>query len=141
MQKTFHFIIGLLLVITLLTACTNQKLPCEPQNAAMSVTISITGKDNETILSDYQVGIFDGNTVLDVLVYAAQKNNIQLDYTGLSKTAYVKGIDNLYEFDYGSASGWVYAINDPVNCPGESCGAYKLKDKDQIRWKYITERL
>lgn len=138
MQKTLYSIIGLLLVCTVLTACSNHMPPCEPENAAMTVTISITGKDDEIILSDFPVGIYDGNTVLDVLVYATKKNNIQVDYIGFDKTAYIKGINNLYEFDFGSASGWIYAINDPDNCPTVSCGAYAPEDKDQIIWKYIS---
>ncbi len=139
MKRYIYLIICLVTCVCLLVSCSTQKLPCKPADAPMAVTINIIGTDKTQILPQTEVGIFEGNTVLEVLQYVIKENDIQLEYSGLGKTAYIKGIDNLYEFDYGPASGWMYAINDADNKPMVSCGAYQLKDSDQITWIYVTE--
>ena len=141
MKKLFFFSVSLICGLMLFVSCSGQKMPCDPLHAPMTVTISILGKDDETILPEYNVGIFEGNTAFEALKYAAKENNITIDYSGFDSTAYVKGINNLYEFDYGSSSGWIYAINDPDNCPTVSSGVYKLQNKDHIRWMYVTNML
>jgi hypothetical protein len=52
-------------------------------------------------------------------------------------TAYVKGIDNLYEFDKGPESGWIYFINGERAT--QSAGVYKPAEGDSIVWQYIIE--
>ncbi len=139
MKRSIGLFICLVACICLLMSCSAQKQPGKPADAPMAVAISIIGAEGEQVLPQTEVGIFEGNTVLDVLQYVAKENDIQLEVAGLGKTAYVKGIDNLYEFDYGAASGWMYTINGTDNKPMVSCGAYELKNSDQIEWIYVTE--
>ncbi|MFA9381141.1 MAG: hypothetical protein ACERKO_08780 [Acetanaerobacterium sp.] len=47
-------------------------------------------------------------------------------------------MDNLYEFDHGGESGWIYLIDDQDGPPGVSCGAFSLEDGDFLRWTYVT---
>ena len=47
---------------------------------------------------------------------------------------YVEGINNLYEFDCGEQSGWMYAVNGWY--PNYGCSAYTLSDGDVIGWAY-----
>jgi hypothetical protein len=53
------------------------------------------------------------------------------------KSAYIEGIANLYEFDRGELSGWMYCVNGWY--PNYGCSAYKLKDGDAIEWHYTTD--
>ena len=47
---------------------------------------------------------------------------------------YVEGIGNLYEFDCGSESGWMYKVNGWF--PNYGCSSYTLSDGDVIVWCY-----
>ncbi len=49
-------------------------------------------------------------------------------------SAYIEGIHNLYEFDCGELSGWMYKVNDWF--PNYGCSRYQLKDGDVICWEY-----
>lgn len=79
----------------------------------------------------------EGETVFDILVEAAKKYGVQLEYTGTPQMAYVSGINYLYEFDFGDLSGWVYHVNGVS--PSVSCGEYKLSDGDRIEWHYTLD--
>ena len=75
-------------------------------------------------------------TVFDVLQKAARQNKVHLEYnyTPAYKTYYIEGIGNLYQFDAGNLSGWMYSVNDEF--PGVGCSGYKVKDGDSIKWLY-----
>ena len=88
------------------------------------------------ILSD-NFAIEEGETVFDILVEAARKYGIQLEYSGTPEMAYVSGINYLYELDFGDLSGWVYHVNGVS--PSVSCGEYKLSDGDIIEWHYTLD--
>ena len=77
--------------------------------------------------------------MLDVLQRVCQENKIHMEYTDtpLYDTAYIEGIYNLYEFDAGELSGWMYAVNDSF--PNYGCSQYVLQDGDVIRWVYTCE--
>ncbi len=79
----------------------------------------------------------DGDTVFDVLVREMKANKIQMEYTAspVYQTNYLKGIDNIYEKDFGSSSGWMYVVNGKQ--PPVGCNSYKLKSGDKIQWLYI----
>ncbi len=97
------------------------------------VTISIIGpKDHSSILGATKVDIKEGDTVMDVLIKAVGNNKVAS--SGSGATAYVEGIDNVYELDYGPQSGWTYKLNGAMI--QQSAGAVKVKDGDQIVWTY-----
>jgi len=105
---------------------------------AETVTLSIKGpKDQGTILSAAKVDLKEGDTVLKVLLNGAGKKGIDVDYSGSGATAYVKGIDNVYEFDYGTKSGWTCQKNG-VTLP-KSAGTITVKAGDRIDWIYTED--
>ncbi len=82
----------------------------------------------------------EGDTAFDVLKRACEKNNILLDYvfTPMYSTYYIKGIGNLYEFDCGAESGWLYTINGQN--PGYGCSQYKLSGEEEVVFYYSCEK-
>ncbi len=92
---------------------------------------------NGIILKPAVYEIPENASVMDALCFLAKKNQIVLDYTGSQSTgAYVNGIQDLYESDFGSLSGWMYQVNGEF--PNVSCNSYKLKKGDTVNWVYTT---
>ncbi|WP_426452550.1 DUF4430 domain-containing protein [Paenibacillus sp. S-38] len=118
-------------------------VPAQPASAEApapvpaELTIRITGDGAREILQETSVSFQDGATVLDVLKQAAKANKLQMEFQGKGAYAYVQGIDNLYEFDQGPKSGWVYKVNGQA--PSEGAGAYKLQAGDRIEWFYTLD--
>ncbi len=105
------------------------------QNERQSVYISISGdEEHGVILPSTALAIEEGDTVLDVLKRVTKEHKIQMEYKGKGATGYVEGIDNLYEFDHGPKSGWLYRVNGEF--PEKSAGSYKLNNGDRIEWLY-----
>ncbi|MFD1738602.1 DUF4430 domain-containing protein [Bacillus salitolerans] len=102
------------------------------------VTLSITGKDGETIFAKTTVPIDEGDTVLSVLMKIAKEKGIPVSVRGRNANAYIEAINNLFEFDHGPMSGWVFRVNNQV--PTKSAGIYNVVNEDEIRWVY-TENL
>ena len=50
---------------------------------------------------------------------------------------YIQGINNLYEFDGGRWSGWMYCVNSWY--PNYGCGQYTVKAGDVIEWNYTCD--
>ena len=94
-------------------------------------------RDKAEILTDYAVSFDEGDTVFDALKNACKENKIQFEYNGNGTSAYINGIDYLYEFDCGDLSGWQYKVNGSFQSVG--CGSYKLHDGDKIEWLYTCE--
>ena len=108
------------------------------QETLKTVIISISGIDEHTdILPQTKTEFEEGQTVFDVLFNVAKENQIQIEFRGSKKNAYIRGIDNLYEFDKGGQSGWVYSVNGIF--PRKSCGTYTLNADDVVEIKYTTK--
>ena len=92
--------------------------------------------DNGVILSATTVTFTEGESVYDVLQRVCRDNGIQMDasWSGKYGSAYVEGIANLYEFDVGSGSGWMYKVNGWF--PNYGCSGYTLSQGDVICWVY-----
>ncbi len=77
-------------------------------------------------------------TAFDILLKATKDNNIQIDYEDASVSAfgsaYIKGIGNLYEYNCGEKSGWLYMING--KSPTVGSDSYILQDGDVIEFRY-----
>ncbi len=88
------------------------------------------------ILSPVTIGYDPGESVFDITKRVCTDRRIHLEFTmtPLYNTAYIEGIYNLYEFDCGSASGWVYSINGEI--PSYGCSDCKVSDGDEIVWHY-----
>lgn len=95
--------------------------------------------DAGTILAPVEVSFSEGESVLDVLKRETRARKIHMEFvnTPLYNTAYIEGIANLYEFDCGELSGWMYRVNGEF--PNVGCSLYKLKDGDAVEWVYTCD--
>ena len=96
---------------------------------------------NGTILAASSVEFEEGETVFDVLNRVCEYAGIQLEYswTPMYNSYYIEGINNLYEFDCGNESGWMYKVNGWF--PNYGCSSYSLEDGDNIVWCYTCNGL
>ena len=96
---------------------------------------------NGVILAKSKISFDDGDTVFDVLKKACSLAGIQLEYswTPMYDSYYIEGINNLYEFDCGNESGWMYKVNGWF--PNYGCSSYNLKEGDDIVWCYTCNGL
>ena len=79
----------------------------------------------------------EGETVFDLLCRIRDTYKLQMEYTGSNGGQYIQGINNLYEFDGGRWSGWMYCVNSWY--PNYGCGQYKVKAGDVIEWNYTCD--
>lgn len=90
------------------------------------------------ILAETTVMLAEGSTAFDQLVLAVREHKLHMDKEeGAMGTVYVKGLANLYEFDYGDLSGWMFCVNGGSAQTGS--GDYKLRAGDKVEWLYTTE--
>lgn len=89
---------------------------------------------NGVILSTSTIEFRNGETVYDILKRSASAAGIPVSARKTSMGVYVEGINGLFEFDCGGASGWKYSVNG--NTPGHACSAHKVKNGDSIIWYY-----
>lgn len=94
--------------------------------------------DNGIIYSG-TVGFDNGESVYDILRRICDENKIQMEasFTPLYSSYYVEGINNLYEFDCGQGSGWMYSVNGVF--PNYGCSSYKPVSNDSIAFRYTCE--
>lgn len=85
------------------------------------------------------VTFYEGESVYDVLQRICKENGIQMEasWTPMYNSAYVEGIHNLYEFDCGSGSGWMYRVDGWY--PNYGCSRYQLKQGERIEWRYTCD--
>lgn len=133
-------------------------VPVEPEKAEVTTneltcTLSIrcdnaVGKSSEkagvipddgVIFAEQTVVFYEGESVFNVLVREMKKNKIHLEFvnTPIYNSAYIEGINNLYEYDCGELSGWMYKVNGWY--PNYGCSRYELKNGDKIEWVYTCD--
>lgn len=83
-----------------------------------------------------EVTFYEGENVFNVLQREMKKAKIHMEFsdTPMYNSAYIEGINNLYEFDCGEQSGWMYSVNGWF--PNYGCSRYQLKDGDMVEWVY-----
>lgn len=88
------------------------------------------------IISKEKVDFYSGQSVYDVLKNETKKRKIHMEstFTPLYNSAYINGINNIYEFDCGELSGWLYRVNGKF--PNYGCSKYILKNGDVIEFLY-----
>ena len=147
-------LLPLLLAILILSAC---GAPEGEKQAAGSCTFSISCATilnnldqlkaskadyvpaDGVILPVTEATFYEGETVFDVLQRLCRENDIPMEssWSPMYNSAYIEGIGNLYEFDVGSESGWMYAVNDWY--PNYGCSRYVLQDGDTVEWVYTCD--
>ncbi len=137
-------------------------LPVEPQDATVTdteyhCTLSIDCKtildnmdkcdknkrelvpEDGWILEPTEVVFYDGESVFHVLKRTCKQMGIHMEFenTPIYNSAYIEGIHNIYEFDVGDLSGWMYSVNGWY--PNYGCSRYALKDGDVVEWRYTCD--
>ncbi|MBQ7668095.1 MAG: DUF4430 domain-containing protein [Clostridia bacterium] len=88
------------------------------------------------IYEEQEVKFYEGESVFDVLKRETKNNQIHFEFsvTPIYNSVYIEGINNIYEFDCGDLSGWMYKVNGVA--PNVSCSEYKLNDNDTVEVLY-----
>lgn len=91
------------------------------------------------ILAKQTVTFYQGESVFDVLQRLCREQGIHMEasWTPIYNSAYVEGIHNLYEFDCGNLSGWMYRVNGWY--PNYGCSRYQLEAGDVVEWRYTCD--
>ena len=105
--------------------CDESKKPLVPADGVILPTTTVT--------------FTEGESVFDVLQRLCRENKIHMEFswTPMYNSAYVEGINNLYEFDVGSLSGWMYSVNGWF--PNYGCSRYALQNGDVVNWVYTCD--
>lgn len=100
--------------------------------------LDILPKDG-IIFAQQKVSFYKGESVFDVLQREMQKNKIHMEFvmTPIYNSAYIEGINNLYEFDAGELSGWMYKVNGWF--PNYGASRYQLQEGDVVEWLYTCD--
>ena len=91
------------------------------------------------ILELVTVTFYEGENVFNVLQRTCKQQKIHMEFedTPMYNSAYIEGIHNLYEFDVGELSGWMYRVNGWF--PNYGCSRYQLQDGDTVEWVYTCD--
>lgn len=95
--------------------------------------------DNGWLLEPVECSFAEGESVFDVLSRVVRENKIHMEFveTPAYNSVYIEGIGNLYEFDGGPQSGWMYCVNGEF--PNYGCSTVKLQDGDVVEWVYTLD--
>lgn len=100
--------------------------------------VELVPKDG-VIFAEKTVTFYEGESVFNLLLREMKKNKIHMEFenTPIYNSAYIEGIANLYEFDCGELSGWLYKVNGWF--PNYGCSRYQLKAGDKVEWVYTCD--
>lgn len=120
------------------TATPAAPAPAATATPVNTVTLSITGdEEHGVILAPAAYEIEKNETALELLRRITRQHKIQMEYQGSKTFAYVEGIDNLYEYDHGAESGWMYKVNGEF--PSKASGSWIMKPGDTVEWLYTLD--
>ena len=91
------------------------------------------------LLETVEVEFSGGESVFDVFRKVLREEKIHFEYVDASAydSVYIEGIGNIYEFECGPQSGWMFSVNGIY--PGLGCSAYTLADGDVIVFNYTCD--
>lgn len=97
--------------------------------------LNIIPKDG-VIFAEKAVTFYEGESVFNLLAREMKSNKIHFEFekAPVYNSVYIEGIANIYEFDCGELSGWMYKVNDWF--PNYGCSRYKLKEGDRVEVIY-----
>ena len=86
-----------------------------------------------------RVRVAQGESVFDVLQREMRRGGIHMSsrFTPAFNSAYVEAINNIFEFDVGPLSGWMYRVNGIF--PNFGSSQYILASGDVIEWVYTVD--
>ena len=85
------------------------------------------------------VTAYEGESVFNVFQREMRRARIHMvsRFTPIYNSAYIEAVNNLYEFDVGELSGWMYSVNGWY--PNYGCSRYQLQPGDAIEWNYTCD--
>ena len=91
------------------------------------------------ILPPTEVVAYQGESVFNLLQREMRRHRIHLvaRWTPILNSAYIEAINNIYEFDMGPLSGWMYSVNGWFPTFGSS--RYLLSPGDEIEWVFSLD--
>lgn len=91
---------------------------------------------NQGILS-FSTNYEEGMTAMDATESAFRSSGVAYSVIGSGASAYMEGINNVYEFDHGPMSGWQVEVNDTHI--SNSAGAEPVYPDSHVYWYYTTD--
>lgn len=130
------------------TVVSDKELTCKLSVRCDTILNNITWLDKEkvdivpkdgVIFAEKTVIFYEGESVFNLLMREMKRNKIHMEFenTPIYNSAYIEGIANLYEFDCGELSGWMYKVNGWF--PNYGCSRYQLKAGDRVEWVYTCD--
>lgn len=157
-----RFLLLLLTLVLVLTGCNQPKQPAASEQAGsnasekLSCVLSISCANlvgNTTLaeekrslvpedgwlLAPVECSFSAGESVFELLHRETRARKIHMEYvqTPAYGSAYIEGIGNLYEFDGGPQSGWMFSVNGEF--PNYGCSKVVLADGDRVEWVYTCD--
>ncbi|MCL1982053.1 MAG: DUF4430 domain-containing protein [Clostridiales bacterium] len=102
-----------------------EKRELVPSDGVIFNTTTVTAYEGESVFNISQ------RTMKQAKIHMAFRN------TPVYNSAYIEAIGNLYEFDVGELSGWMYCVNEWY--PSCGCSSYKLRPGDAVEWNYTCD--
>ena len=95
--------------------------------------------DDGWIVAPTETEFYAGESAFDLLLRELKAARIHLEFVDvpLYGSAYIEGINNLYEFDAGELSGWMYKVNGVF--PNYGCSQYLLQPGDVVEWVFTCD--
>ena len=92
--------------------------------------------ESGSIFPETRLEFSEGESAFDILERELKNHNIHFEFNKVPMydSVYIEGIGNLYEFDAGDLSGWIYRVNGKILSVG--CSQYKIKAGDKIEFLY-----
>ena len=152
--KTIIALLLLVLSAACFTAC-KKNVPGEKTGAVCTLSVDcLTILDNigqldpdklelipedGYILHPVEVAFEEGESVFDIVQRELKNRGIHMEasFAPAYNSAYIEGINNIYEFDCGYSSGWEYCVNGEF--PNYGCSAYYPKDGDVIEFRFTCD--
>jgi len=95
--------------------------------------------DDGIVFPVTEVTAYEGESVFNVLQREMRRARIHMAFrsTPIYNSAYLEAINNIYEFDAGELSGWMYSVNGVF--PNYGASRYMMQPGDVIEWHYTLD--
>lgn len=145
--------LAVIITITLVLSAFSCDRP-QPNSLTLSLSVECTNAINSKglpdeirellpedgiIFAEQTVSFSEGESVYEILSREMKEAGIHMEasFTPGYGSAYIEGIANLYEFDCGELSGWMYKVNDIF--PEYGCSSYYPQKDDIVKWVYTCD--
>jgi len=95
--------------------------------------------ENGLIFPETIVTVQSGDSVFDVLQREMRNAGIHMAFRNapFNASVYIEAINNIYEFDAGSLSGWKYRVNGTF--PSASSSSHIVNPGDAVDWLFTLD--